>query len=353
MNSAVTILPLALRYAQHVRRRVWGLLGLLALVLCLFAADLSTGPSGMPLSMVWQGLWNADALELGPRVILWEVRLPAGTMALLVGAALGLAGAQMQTVLNNPLASPFTLGLSAAATVGASLAIVMGFTAWGLGEHVAVPLSAFAGAALAALLIHLLAWRWGASVSVVVLFGIALMFTFEALLWLLQFLADSNALQQIVFWSMGSLGRSTWPKVTVLALVLGVCFAWTQAQAWSLTALRAGEDHARSSGVLVERLRLVSLLRVCLLSATALSFVGSIGFVGLVGPHIARLVLGEDHRFYLPASALAGAAMLSAASILSKSLIPGVVLPIGIVTALAGVPIFMALVMRSHRGLQT
>ena len=353
MSDVAAGVSLAQRYALHVRKRALGLLGLLVLVAALFAVDLSTGPSGMSLSTVWQGLWNAEALELGQRVILWEVRLPAATMALLVGGALGLAGAQMQTVLNNPLASPFTLGLSAAATVGASLSIVMGFTAWGLGEHVAVPLSAFGGAAVAALLIHLLAWRWGASVSVVVLFGIALMFTFEALLWLLQFLADSNALQQIVFWSMGSLGRSTWPKAMVLATVLGLCFAWTQSQAWQLTALRSGEDHARSSGVLVERLRLVSLLRVCLLSATALSFVGSIGFVGLVGPHIARLVLGEDHRFFLPASALAGAAMLSAASILSKSLIPGVVLPIGIVTALAGVPVFMALVMRSHKGLQS
>jgi iron complex transport system permease protein len=351
MKAAETGL-LSQRYGAHVRQRLRRLLYLLALLALLFVADLATGPSGMPLSVLWQGLLDAEQMELGQRVILWDVRLPYAVMAVLVGASLGLAGAQMQTVLNNPLASPFTLGLSAAATVGASLAILTGFDAFGLGQQIALPLGAFAGAAVAALLIHLLAWRWGASVSAVVLFGIALMFTFEAVLWLLQFMADSNALQQIVFWNMGSLGRSTWPKIAVLASVLALCFAWTQSQAWQMTALRSGEDHARSSGVAVERLRLVSLLRVCLLSATALAFVGTIGFVGLVGPHIARLVLGEDHRFYLPASALAGAVMLSGASILSKTIVPGVVLPIGIVTALVGVPVFMALVMRSREGLR-
>ena len=341
---------LAQRYAARVRQRLWVLALLLLLLLLVFVADLSTGPSGLPLQVVWQGLLSPAQLDEGTRVILWEVRLPFAVMAVLVGAALGLAGAQMQTVLNNPLASPFTLGLSAAATVGASLAIVTGFTAWGLGPEVALPLGAFAGAAVAALLIHLLAWRWGATVNAVVLFGIALMFSFEALLWLLQFLADSNALQQIVFWSMGSLGRSTWSKIAVLAGVLLVCALWTQSQAWAMTALRSGEDHARSSGVAVERLRLLSLIRVCLLSGTALAFVGTIGFVGLVGPHMARLSLGEDHRFYLPASALAGALMLSCASILSKVLIPGVVLPIGIVTALVGVPVFMLLVVRHQTG---
>jgi len=354
MSALQTPAPsLAQRYGAQVRRRITVLLLLLGLLLLVFATDLGTGPAGITWHTVWQGLRAPQQLDEGTRVILWELRLPYAVMAVLVGAALGLAGAQMQTVLNNPLASPFTLGLSAAASVGASLAIVTGFTAWGLGPELALPLCAFGGAIFAALIIHVLAWRWGASVNGVVLFGIALMFSCEALLWLLQFLADSNALQQIVFWSMGSLGRSTWPKIGVLATVLLVCALWTQSQAWSLTALRNGEDHARSSGVAVERLRLESLVRVSLLSGTALAFVGTIGFVGLVGPHIARLSLGEDHRFYLPASALAGALMLSCASILSKVLLPGVVLPIGIVTALVGVPVFMLLVLRHQGGLRT
>lgn len=341
--------PLAQRYRHFVRLRLV-LLAVLAAVLCAsVVADIAIGPSTFAFADVLRGLFAPDSLPQAQQVILWQVRLPYAVMAVLVGASLGLAGAEMQTALNNPLASPFTLGVSAAAAVGASAAVVSGFTLLAWGENLAVPLCAFAGAACATALIQLLAWRQGATVDTVVLFGIALLFSFEALLWLLQFIADSNALQQIVFWTMGSLGRSTWTKIAIVGTVLGACMLWSARQAWALTALRAGEDQARSFGIAVERLRLVTLLRVSLLAATALSFTGTIGFVGLVGPHIARMLLGEDHRYYLPGSALAGALMLSLASILSKSLIPGVVLPIGIITALVGVPLFMALVLRQRR----
>jgi iron complex transport system permease protein len=341
---------LAARYRRFAALRLW-LLAAMVVVLCAtLALDLATGPSGLPFADVVAGLLRPAGLPVEQRVILWEVRLPYAVMALLVGASLGLAGAEMQTALNNPLASPFTLGLSAAAAVGASIAVVGGFTLMAFGENLAVPLSAFVCAAAATLLIQLLAWRYGATVDTVVLFGIALLFSFEALLWLMQFIADSNALQQIVFWTMGSLARATWNKIGLVAAVLLLCALWSAKNAWPLTALRAGEDQARSFGIAVERLRLVTLLRVSLLAATALSFVGTIGFVGLVGPHIARLLLGEDHRYYLPGSALAGALMLSGASILSKTLVPGVVLPIGIITALVGVPMFMALVLSRRRG---
>ena len=341
---------LAARYRRFAALRLW-LLAAMALVLCAtLALDLATGPSGLPFADVMAGLLQPSAMPLEQRVILWEVRLPYAVMALLVGASLGLAGAEMQTALNNPLASPFTLGLSAAAAVGASIAVVSGFTLMAFGENLAVPLAAFVCASAATLLIQLLAWRYGATVDTVVLFGIALLFSFEALLWLMQFIADSNALQQIVFWTMGSLSRATWNKIGLVGCVLLLCGIWSARNAWPLTALRAGEDQARSFGIAVERLRLVTLLRVSLLAATALAFVGTIGFVGLVGPHIARLLLGEDHRYYLPGSALAGALMLSGASILSKTLVPGVVLPIGIITALVGVPMFMALVLSRRRG---
>ncbi len=340
---------LAARYARHTRGRRWLLAALVLAVLAAFVVDLANGPSSLTLVQVLQGLAQPASLGEAQQVILFEVRLPQALMAILVGAALGLAGAEMQTALNNPLASPFTLGVSAAAAVGAALAMLTGFGAFGLGEHVAVPLTAFAFAAGASLLIQILARRYGASVDTVVLFGIALLFSFEALLWLMQYVADSNTLQQIVFWTMGSLSRATYDKLAVVGGVLALCLAWSLTQAWAMTALRGGDEQARSLGIAVERLRLVSLLRVSLLAATALCFVGTIGFVGLVGPHISRMLLGEDHRYYLPGSALAGALMLALASWLSKSIVTGVVLPIGIVTALAGVPLFMALVLGRRR----
>ncbi len=340
---------LAADYRRFTRLRL-GLLGLLTLALLLsFIADVATGPSPFPAREILRGLLAPASLDAAQSVILWDVRLPYAVMALLVGGSLGLAGAEMQTVLNNPLASPFTLGVAAAATFGASLAIVLGFGVWGLGAHVAIPLLAFVFAAATTLLIQLLARTQGATVDTVVLFGIALLFAFEALGWLLQFVADSDALQQIVFWTMGSLARASWPKIAVVAVVLGASLAASSRQVWALTALRGGEEQARSIGVPVERLRLVVLLRVSLLAATALAFVGTIGFVGLVGPHIARLLLGEDHRLFLPGAALAGALMLSLASIASKTLVPGVVLPIGIVTALVGVPLFLLLILGRRR----
>ncbi|MCW8176460.1 iron ABC transporter permease [Verminephrobacter aporrectodeae subsp. tuberculatae] len=329
-----------------MRRRLAALAGLLLVLLSLLALDISTGPARFPWTQLLTGLWQPGALPLEQRVILWQVRLPSALLAVLVGAALGLAGAEMQTVLNNPLASPFTLGLSAAASVGASAVAISGWT-WTLwSENLALTIGAFAGALLATLLIVWLAWRQGAGTGTVVLFGIALMFSLESLLWLLQYIADNDALQQIVFWTMGSLGRASGTKVALLAAVLALAGPWAARDAWTLTVLRGGDEQARSLGLPVERLRVLVLLRISLVTATALSFVGTIGFVGLVGPHVARLLVGEDHRHYLPAAALSGALMVCGASVLSKSVVPGVVLPIGIVTALIGVPMFMLLLLR-------
>jgi len=188
--------------------------------------------------------------------------------------------------------------------------------------------------------------RLAMSAGSVVLFGIALVFSFNALLWLLQFIASPETLQAIVFWIMGSLVRADWPKLAGLSAVLALCLPLALADAWKLTALRLGEERAASLGIDVVRLRRRSLLRVALLAATAVSCVGTIGFIGLVAPHIARRLCGEDHRFYLPTSAMTGALVLSAAALAAKLILPGAALPVGVVTALVGVPVFMAIVLR-------
>lgn len=178
-----------------------------------------------------------------------------------------------------------------------------------------------------------------------VLFGIALFFTFNALVAITQFVASEQSLQQLVFWMLGSLTRANMEKVQILALVVVCIVPLSLLSSWRLTALRLGQERARSFGINVARLRCFSLMRISLLTAGAVAFTGTIAFVGLVGPHIARLLVGEDHRFFLPASALAGACVMSLTSVVSKTAIPGVVLPIGIVTALIGVPFFLALVL--------
>lgn len=311
--------------------------------------DLVTGPSSLTGWQVVQELFSRGTLSVPQSTIVWEIRLPQALMAFLVGGALSLAGAEMQTILNNPLASPFTLGVSSAASFGAALAIILGISVPFVPADWMVPINAFLCAFGSVLLLELISRRRAAGVNTVVLFGIALVFTFNALVAFIQFVSSQEALQQLVFWSMGSLGRSTWTSVYAMLLVVVVMLPFSMRAALSMTVLRMGEDRARSFGINVARLRFLSLMRISLLAGTAVAFVGTIGFIGLVGPHIARLLLGEDHRFLLPASVLTGGLVMSLASMLSKSLVPGVLLPVGIVTSIVGVPLFVVLIFRRQQ----
>jgi iron complex transport system permease protein len=332
-------------YASLLRFRLAVVLIVGVLALAAFIADLATGPSALGAIDALRGLLAPQTLDRAAAVIVWEVRLPQALMALLVGAALSLAGAEMQTILNNPMASPFTLGMSSAATFGAALAIVLGIGIPGVPETWIISVNAFVFAFGSVLLLSALSRLHAPGGETIVLFGIALFFTFNALVALTQFMASEQALQQLVFWTMGSLTRATLDKTAIIAAVLAVVFPLSMLSAWQLTALRLGQDRALSLGVNVSRLRLAGLLRASLLTGTAVAFVGTIAFIGLVGPHLARLLIGEDHRFFLPASALCGALVLSAASCASKSVVPGIVLPIGLVTSLIGVPFFLALIL--------
>ncbi|MCH4196615.1 MAG: iron ABC transporter permease [Serratia liquefaciens] len=337
------------RYHHILRHRLL-MMGVLALaIMGSLLLDFTMGPSGLSLSSLWQILIDPAAADAGTRVIVWDIRLPYALMAVVVGFALGLAGAEMQTILNNPLASPFTLGVSSAAAFGAALAIVLGIGVPGIPDQWFISANAFIFALFAALMLDGIT-RWTrVATSGVVLFGIALVFTFNALVSMMQFIASEDTLQGLVFWTMGSLARASWDKLGILLGVFVVLLPLSMMSSWKLTALRLGEDRAVSFGIDVRRLRLTTLLRISILSALAVAFVGPIGFIGLVAPHIARMIFGEDHRFYLPASALIGALVLSMASVASKNLIPGIIIPVGIVTSLVGVPFFLSIILR-HRG---
>lgn len=340
---------LAHDYKRLTLNRLFWLMVLMFTLIVTVIVNVSTGPAGLSIVKVIAGILDAGSVSANEGLILWEIRLPYALMAVVVGACLGLAGAEMQTVLNNPLASPSTLGVMYAATLGASLAIVFKFVPWGIPENYVVPVCAFVGAIICVLLIQCMSQKLGATVDTVILFGIAMVFALQALISLTQFVADSDSLQQIVFWTMGSLARATWEKVGIVFGVFALCLPFSIRQVWKMTALRGGEEYAKSFGISVERLRLGVLFRVSVMTAVAVAFTGVIGFVGLVGPHIARLAFGEDHRFYLPGSALSGGFILAGASILSKSIIPGILIPDGIVTALIGIPLFLALLISQKR----
>lgn len=348
MNTLTESFAAKHRILSVYKAKVLWRLGILLLLATLCAAalvwDMITGPSALTAGQVWAGLMQPDAISTAQHTIIWNVRLPYALMALLVGAALSLAGAEMQAILNNPLASPFTLGVSSAASFGAALAIVLGISLPFVPVEWMVSLNAFIFALGSVLLLQLMTRLRSASVETMVLLGIALVFVFNALVAFVQFASSQAALQQLVFWSMGSLSRANWQNVSLLALVLALIIPFSLVSAEKLTALRLGEDRARSFGINVNRLRFFALLRVSILAATSVAFVGTIGFIGLVGPHIARLLLGEDHRFLLPGSILTGALIMSLASATSKILVPGVLLPVGIVTSIVGVPVFLLLI---------
>lgn len=319
-------------------RRVIIIAAALVLLAMSFAADLATGPAMLPVPSVLRSLAGQSSDPMLDAIVR-TLRLPIALMAMVVGAALGVSGAVMQTILNNALASSYTLGISTGAGFGAALAILAG-AALPVPADWAVPLAAFAFAGLACALVSAVGRMRGATPELLVLAGIACLFLFQALLSLLQFLASPEALQQIVFWLFGSLLRASLAKVGIVGVVVALATPVLLADAWRLTALKLGDDRARALGVRVDRLRLRALVVVSLLTGAAVAFVGTIGFIGLVAPHIARLLVGEDQRHMLPASAAFGALLLSLASVVSKLIMPGTVFPIGIITALIGVPFF-------------
>ena len=348
-EPADTTAGLVRAYRRRSVARLLAVVGIAGVLLISLTLDIVSGPSGLGFWDVLGILTSPQSADVNARVIVWDLRLPVALMALMVGAMLGIAGAEMQTILANPLADPFTLGLSSAASFGAALAIVTQISLIpGFGPMM-VTLNAFVMALATAMILFAFTRLRGVSTEGMVLVGIAMMFSFNALLGLLQYGSTEVQLAQIVFWMMGSLARATWGKIAVCGGVLLLVVPWFMARNWALTALRMGDEKAASLGVNVGRLRIEMLVGVSLLAAVAVSFVGTIAFVGLVGPHIARMVVGEDQRFFLPFSAIASALLMSGTSILSKIINPGVIYPIGMITALIGIPFFVSLILTTRK----
>lgn len=332
-------------YKKHSYRRI--IFILIGLLICAvsFITDVIVGPASLTLRDVWLAVMQASEVSKNADVIIWSIRLPTAVMALLVGASLGIAGAGMQTILDNPLSSPYTLGISAGAGFGASLVVVIGLSSLEfLGEFM-VPFGAFVFAGLTSFFIYSINKIKNFSSETMILAGIGMMFLFQALQSLMQYMATPEALQNIVFWTMGSLTKANWLSISIVLVALLVMLPLMMRESWRLTALKLGDEKASGLGVNVEHLRVKIFLFISIITAVAVSFVGTIGFIGIVGPHIARMLVGEDQRYFLPLSAVCGMVILSLASIASKMLIPGAMFPIGIVTAIIRVPFFFSLVL--------
>jgi iron complex transport system permease protein len=328
-------------------------LTLLGLLITGVLVSAVTGQLDIAASEVWGSILDrlGFSTTLAPTedvvdATLWVVRFPRIVMAIVVGASLAVGGALMQAVFGNPLAEPGVVGVSAGAALGASIAIVFGIQFAGGG----VAALAFVGGLLATLLVYAVA-RAGGRTEVVTLLltGIAINAFAQAGLAFVLFLADTASREQIVFWQLGSLAGSLWSEVAVVAplLVVGILAAVVLSR--QLDVLALGERNARHLGVDVEALRIIVIVLVALLTAAAVAFAGIIAFVGLVVPHIIRMVLGPAHRGLLWASAVGGASLLLWADLLTRTLVQGADLPIGMLTALVGGPFFFALLYQQRR----
>lgn len=278
---------------------------------------------------------------------LWEVRFPRIVLTVFVGAALAIAGAVMQGIFGNPLAEPGTIGVSSGAAVGASFAFLHGLSFLG---GFTVPFLAFVCGLVTTIVVYVLARSNGRTeVVTLILTGVAVNAISGALISFIVFKAPTQAREQIVFWQMGSFNGSRWEQVAIVVPLVVVGIGLTMFLARGLDLVSLGEKAARHLGVDVERLRLYAMVLSALLVSAAVAFVGIIAFVGLVVPHLMRMLLGPGHRLLLPASVLGGAVLLTFADLAARTLIEFADLPIGMLTALIGGPYFFYLLRRSRR----
>jgi iron complex transport system permease protein len=318
--------------------------GGLALVTCLLAP--LVGTTTISLARVFdRSIPFADNVDAQ---IFFVARLPRVLAAALVGAALASSGVVFQALLRNPLATPFTLGVSAGASLGAMLAIIFG-ASLPLGIFSSVPVASFAGAALATGLVYWLAtpYRHAISTSVLLLAGVTLNSFFSALIMFVQYIADFAEVYRAARWLMGDLDIGSFePIVSALPLV-AVAFCLFALLPASLNLLSVGNDAASNRGVDVARAQRVAFFSASLATSAAVSLAGPIGFIGIVVPHLVRLMVGFDHRIVLPASALFGAAFLVACDLGARTLLAPVEIPVGVVTAIIGGPFFLWLLVRN------
>ena len=330
-------------------------LAILLPVIVLYSMTVGTVSISMAeaFSAAVDSLFSGADSAAQTQVILFDIRLPRILLALLVGAILASTGAVMQGLFRNPLADPSLIGVSGGASVGASLMIVFAGGAIESGLLVGlslVALGAFVGGFAATILVYRLATSGiGTSVTTMLLAGIAIGALAGALNSLLSYFADNDMLRQISLWQMGNLSAANWAKVSIMALVSLILLISFPRDSRALNALLLGESEARHLGIDVQRVKRRLIVLTALGVGVSVALAGMVGFVGLVIPHVIRLLIGPDHRWLIPGSAMAGAILLVIADSLARVVVLPAELPTGILTALLGAPFFIALLLQQRR----
>ena len=339
------------KYAKSIRKKYYLLSGTLLIMLVIACIATTIGLEDASFFQVFLALdkWLSgnlqESADLGVNKIILLLRMPRILLAIFAGMGLAIAGTIMQSATRNPLMSSFTLGISAAAAFGASLCLVFATSIFWQSD-LGVISCAFIAACSCGCLVYGIARKIGINPNSIVLVGIALNYFFSALTATIEFFAKEHKLESVVHWTFGSFNRATWDSVLITALVVMLCFMIIMRKSLQLNVLATSDDEtAKSLGVEPEKLRTELGLMAVLMTATIISFTGIIGFVGLIAPHIARLIMGGDHRFYLPFAAILGAVLLVVADTIGKLIFYPVNIPVGIVISFLGVPLFIHLIL--------
>lgn len=345
-------------YKSYVGRKYTAIFLGIAVTVVMFLVSISVGSVSIPIpDVISTILGGPGGTSLVERVI-WNIRIPQALTAIAAGAGLAVAGVTMQSVLRNPLASPFTLGLSNAAAFGAAVGILIfdaGMTGSNMMDAVVINNPylttgmAFILSMLTTVLILAITRIRGATPETMVLAGVAISSLFAAGLMAVQYFVDDTRLASIVFWQFGDVARASWSELGLIALIVLICSIYIFCKRWDYNAVDAGEETAKGLGVNVDLTRITGMVAASLISAIVVSFLGIIGFVGLVCPHMMRRIVGDDHRFLIPASLVCGSLLLLVADTVARTIIAPHILPVAVLTAFLGAPIFIYIIIKGRR----
>ncbi|MFA5363987.1 MAG: iron ABC transporter permease [Candidatus Bathyarchaeia archaeon] len=337
------------KYKKLVTKRLLFLVSCAVSLILIAGISLAMGSASMTFTDAYAAVFNKFLPDWFPvsslaTNVVWHLRLPRILMAILAGAVFAMSGSTTQAILRNPLATPYTLGVSAGAGLGASIGIILGQGL--LGGQLVIIGNAFIFSLIPAFVILLMVKRQGAEPSTIILSGVAVMYIFSACNTLLQYFAEANAVSAAIFWLVGDLSRSSWWQLPYVLVMFVVCLAINIWLSWDLNIMKMGDDSAKSLGVEVDRVRKIILIVACISTATVVCFTGAIGFVCLLAPHICRAVIGGDERFLILGSCLFGANLLLVADLIARRIIAPIMLPVGALTAFLGGPLLLYLLIR-------
>ncbi|MDR2854809.1 MAG: iron ABC transporter permease [Methanomicrobiales archaeon] len=347
-----------LHYFSHKRRNLVVLFLFVLILFASFVYALQAGSYALSYGHIFdiivQALFHSDdsAPLSAEQIVILGFRLPRIMLAILTGMSLAVAGCVMQALLRNPLVSPFTLGLSSAASFGAAVAIVFGAALTSvipiLSENAVIVGFAFLFGWLSVLFIYAISKMKGSSSVTLILSGVVIGYIFTAGVMVLKYITNDEKLREITLWLMGGMWGANWDAVLVVAPITLVCLLWLESKAWDLNTLSAGDDVAKNLGVDVEWLRFTGLFVSTLASSACLAFTGIIGFIGLMAPHIGRMLIGNDNRYLIPCSACIGAVILLLSDTVARTIFMPVEIPVGVIMYIIGGVFFMFLILRGH-----